>query len=98
MRRISCVILLLLAILAAFAAGGNAAEKNPLYRQQIFVDAGAHDTLTFADKTYSNLVSPKDSAAELAFWLEKSTGKKFNIGDAKWRTLAGDNGTYMFCF
>ena len=61
------------------AAVGGAAEKNSLYNRRIVVEASDNDKLTFADRLRLGLISPQESADELAYWLEQMTGKKFEV-------------------
>ncbi len=71
---------LVLAVLAAVALGDESETgRRGLYGRRIVVETGPADKVTLGDKLHGGLLSPHETAEELAHWLEAMSGKKFEV-------------------
>jgi hypothetical protein len=78
MRRIPLILAFLyLPILGGPAYGGDKPGNGGLYGQRIVLDIKSNDPPTIAAK--AGVPQARAAADELAGWLEKITGKKFDV-------------------
>ena len=83
MKRLSIIVVVLICTTAAVAAGAARQDADTgLYGRRIVLDAGAVPKVTFADRLHGCIVSPGETADELAGWLDRICGKKFDIETA----------------
>ena len=67
-------------VVAAVAFGGeNGWGQSGLYGGRIVVETSPADKVTLGDKWHGLLLSPQETAEELAHWLEAMSGKKFEV-------------------
>lgn len=68
-----------LLLLLACAASAADADAPALYGRRIVVETSAKENLTFANRLHGGIISPKETADEMAYWLERMTGEKFTV-------------------